>query len=160
MTPPSAFDLPRSEFSAFLFAAIGEESNGMTCTVVSAMARLDVDPWQEAARLSDLPNDIAAASMRQMICKLPGGQWDRSDVGGIAARLVQLLPRPGRNARPGHVNPRRRERTAFSAVLWLASLMLAAAISYSVMADRDVPSGDAASDSATTGFSSPPNTGR
>jgi hypothetical protein len=94
---PDVFSLPRSEFSAFLFASIGEESNGMALSVVSALARLDIDPWQEAARLSGLPKDLAAAAMGRLIGQLSGGRWNRSDNGSTAARLVELLP--GRSLR-------------------------------------------------------------
>jgi hypothetical protein len=38
------------EFENFLFAPIGEDSNGMVLSVLSALARLDIDPWQEAAK--------------------------------------------------------------------------------------------------------------
>jgi hypothetical protein len=44
-----------SQFDDFLFAPIGEEENGMLLSVVSALARLDLDPWQEAASLTGLP---------------------------------------------------------------------------------------------------------
>jgi hypothetical protein len=40
-----------SEFDNFLFAPIGNDRNGMVLSVVSALAQLDVDPWQEADEL-------------------------------------------------------------------------------------------------------------
>ena len=43
----------------FLFTPIGEEENGMVLNVMSAFARRNVDPWEEAARLSRLPRDVA-----------------------------------------------------------------------------------------------------
>ena len=48
-----------SAFDDFLFAPIGEERNGMLLSVVSALARLNVDPWQEAANLAQLPRTSA-----------------------------------------------------------------------------------------------------
>lgn len=48
----SGYSLPNSEFNAFVFAPIGEERNGMLLSVMSALARRDIDPWQEAARLT------------------------------------------------------------------------------------------------------------
>ena len=92
MALPDVFSIPRSEFNEFLFASIGEESNGMLLSVISALARLDIDPWQEAARLSDLPKDLAAAAIGRLIGQLPGTRWNRSDTVSIAARLVELLP--------------------------------------------------------------------
>jgi hypothetical protein len=44
-------------FDEFLSASIVEEKNGMALSVMSAFARRNVDPWQEAARLSQLPRD-------------------------------------------------------------------------------------------------------
>jgi hypothetical protein len=81
-----------SEFNDFLFAPIGEERNEMLLSVLSAMARLDMDPWEETARLTRLPQDLAAQSLTAMIKVLPDGRWSPSDCGAIAARLVQLLP--------------------------------------------------------------------
>ena len=42
------------EFDPFLFAPIGAEPNGMPLSVLSALARIGADPWQEAARLTAL----------------------------------------------------------------------------------------------------------
>ena len=39
-----------SEFDDFLFAPIGADRIGMLLSVLSALARLDIDPWQEAAK--------------------------------------------------------------------------------------------------------------
>jgi hypothetical protein len=57
VTLPSPFSLPYSKFNEFPFASIGKEGNGMSLSVVSALARFEMDPWQEAARLSDLPKN-------------------------------------------------------------------------------------------------------
>ena len=84
--------LSKPEFDDFLFAPIGEERNEMLLSVLSALARLGLDPWQEAARLAQLPKERAAQSLASMIGELPGGRWAPSDSGLIAARLVQLLP--------------------------------------------------------------------
>jgi hypothetical protein len=45
------------EFDDFLFAPLGEERNGMRLSVISALSRLEVDPWQEAASLAELPGN-------------------------------------------------------------------------------------------------------
>ena len=73
----------------------------MALSVVSALARLDFDPWQEAARLADLPKHLAAEALGRLIGQLPDGRWNRSDSATIAAGLVELLPRPGQSSRPG-----------------------------------------------------------
>lgn len=81
-----------SDFNDFLFAAIGEQENEAPLSVLSALARLDVDPWQEAARLAQLPKKQAIDGLGSMIGRVPGGRWEASDSNIIAARLVELLP--------------------------------------------------------------------
>jgi hypothetical protein len=91
-TLPLAFSLLKSEFNDFLFAPIGEERDGVVLTVLSAFARLGVDPWQESARLGQLSTDKATQRLTAIISGLPKGQWTESDAETIAARLVGLLP--------------------------------------------------------------------
>ena len=97
-TLPPAFSLLQSEFNDFLYAPIGEERNNTLLTVLSALARLGIDPWQESARLAQLSRDLATQSLTSMISKLPNGRWAQSDVGAIAARLAALLPAKGASA--------------------------------------------------------------
>lgn len=128
VTLPSPFSLPRSEFNEFLFARVGEEGNGMPLSVVSALARLDLDPWKEAARLSDLPKELAAAALDGLIGRLPAGSWERSDSQKIAARLIELLPRRGPVAQSGRTKPGGRENASRANVMvWLIILALGAA---------------------------------
>lgn len=89
---------PRSTFDAFLYAPVGVEKNGMELSVVSALARFGVDPWQEAARLATLPQELAADGLRLLLDRLPGEVWRSSDTPAIAARLVKLLPRAAQSA--------------------------------------------------------------
>ena len=86
---------PRSTFDAFLYASVGVEENGMELSVVSALARFGVDPWQEAARLTALPQELAASGLGLLLDRLPEGRWRPSDTQAIAVRLVKLLPRVG-----------------------------------------------------------------
>lgn len=93
----------RSEFDAFLFAPIGDDNdNGMQLSVLSALARRNIDPWEEAARLSVLPSEAATRKLTELIAGLPGGKSTRPDAGPIAARLIALLPhRPSSGGWPG-----------------------------------------------------------
>ncbi len=59
------------EFEPFLFAAIGAERNGSPLSVLSALARSDVDPWQEAARLTALPEAAATRSLLALLAARP-----------------------------------------------------------------------------------------
>jgi hypothetical protein len=85
------YSLGHSQYNDFLFAAIGEEKTG-TLTVLSALTRLGFDPWQEAARLADMPRNAAIQSFAVTIAALPRGDWMASDTTAIAARLVAWLP--------------------------------------------------------------------
>jgi hypothetical protein len=82
-----------SEFNDFLFAPIGEERNGNQLSVVSALARLDLDPWHEAAGLARLHQEAATRRLAGLISALPDVPSAHPDSGSIAARLIALLPR-------------------------------------------------------------------
>jgi hypothetical protein len=82
-----------SEFDEFLLAPIGDDHTGMQLSVLSALARLDVDPWEQAAALARLPDESATQKLASMIAALPDGPTVRADSRTIAARLIPLLPR-------------------------------------------------------------------
>jgi hypothetical protein len=84
--------IERSQFDEFLFASIGQEQNGMWLSVVSALARLDIDPWAEAASLAQMSTEAAIERMRLLITSLPKQSSLSSDSETIAARLIALLP--------------------------------------------------------------------
>ena len=92
MTPAASVSFFRPEFNDFLYAPIGAERNEMPLSVLSALARLNVDPWEEAAQLSELPKDTATQRLATLIARLPGGRWAEVDSGAIADRLIELLP--------------------------------------------------------------------
>lgn len=84
-----------SEFEDFLFAPVGEDGHGMLLSVLSALARLNIDPWREAAKLAGMPVKTATERLASLIAALPDGPSEehRNSV-AIAARLIALLPRP------------------------------------------------------------------
>jgi hypothetical protein len=89
----SAMVLSRgSEFDAFLFAPIVEEKNGMLLSVLSALARLDLDPWREAAELTRMPMETAKQRLKSLIETLPDGPPTRPELETISTRLIALLP--------------------------------------------------------------------
>lgn len=95
MTLRPEYSLGHSEFNDFLFASIGEEESGSQLTVLSALARLGLDPWTEAARLAALPKEAATAALTATIARLPEGALKASDVRSIALLLVDRLPGSG-----------------------------------------------------------------
>ena len=92
MTARSVFSLRTSAFNDFLYATVGDEDNGMVLTMLSVLARCGVDPWNEAARLNELPTEAATKRLTLMISGQPRGQWAKSAAADIASRLVALLP--------------------------------------------------------------------
>jgi hypothetical protein len=92
MTRSASASIERSQFETFLVAPIGLEQNGMLLSVLSALARLDIDPWREAASLSEMSTEAATERMRLLIAALPEETSARSNAAEIAARLVALLP--------------------------------------------------------------------
>jgi hypothetical protein len=120
-----------SEFDSFLFAPIGEDKNGMLLSVVSALARLDVDPWQEANELARLPREAAIARLTSWIAALPEGLSAYPDPGTIAGRLIALLPQQARSNPPPHqmlpgTGEGTNSRLVSYAILIVTTLMLGA----------------------------------
>ena len=98
--------VPGSEFNDFLFAPIGEDKNGMLVSVLSGFARSDVDPWEEAAKLAQLPGETATSELAALIGALPDRAASYPDPRTIAKRLIALLPRPlGANGGSKQVPP-------------------------------------------------------
>ncbi len=82
------------EFDDFLFASIGEDQAGCCSAWSRRWQELDVDPWQEAAKLARLPVEAATQRLASLIAALPEAQRPRWDPMTIARRLIGLLPRP------------------------------------------------------------------
>jgi hypothetical protein len=93
MTRSALFSVLGREFDDFLFAPIGADRNDMPLSVLSALARLDIDPWLEAAELARLPREAATQRLASSIAALPDGPSAHLENGTIAARLIALLPR-------------------------------------------------------------------
>jgi hypothetical protein len=101
MPNTDVFSLSRSDMNYFLYAEVGTGPNGMSLTVLSALARLGMDPWQEAERLAKLSRAAATDGLARLIATMPASRWSFAEAAGIAARLVLLLPQSAAAARPG-----------------------------------------------------------
>ena len=123
MTPSSAFGRP--ELNAFLFASVGEDKNGIELTVLSALLRLGFDPWQEAARLSELPREAAARTLAAAFALLPEGDWQVPQMASLATRLVDYLPRPGALPSAVFTGGKRAGRAIWPSTRWLFWLAVA-----------------------------------
>jgi hypothetical protein len=82
-----------AEFDKFLYAPIREDRNGTPLSVLSALARLNVDPWQEAVNLAGMSRDAAATRLTALIAALPNEPTEGISANSTAAHLVALLPK-------------------------------------------------------------------
>jgi hypothetical protein len=94
-----------SEFNPFLFASVGTDHSGGQLSVVSALARLDLDAWAEAAALARLPRDIATAKLSALLRRFTEIPQVVQDSGSISARLIALLPNGTAPRLPAIVKP-------------------------------------------------------
>jgi hypothetical protein len=145
VTAAASVSIFKPEFGDFLYAAISVDSNEMPLTVLSALSRLDVDPWEEAAELSGLPNETAAQRLASLIARLPGGRWAQ-DAKAIADGLIELLPGSSRSTVQASEKARGLQRMSNSPFVFvsvavaLAALIIAATVETSRRSDNaDAP---------------------
>jgi hypothetical protein len=110
----------------FLFAPICEEANGMQLSVLSALARMDVDPWEEATRLAAMPKAIAERTLVSILDRVLAQSSTPSQPEVIATRLVQLLPQRGDGVT---IAPTAGVRIGAQRTYWLVWLGFALALS-------------------------------
>ena len=115
-----------STHNRFLFAPVCEEANGMQLSVLSALARMDVDPWEEATRLAAMPTAIAERTLVSTLDRVLGKNSNPSEMKVVAARLVQLLPQRGEGVT---IAPTAGARLGWQQTYWLVWLGFALAIS-------------------------------
>jgi hypothetical protein len=128
MALSARFSLLHSDLNDFLFASVGEEQNGVTLSVVSALTRLGVDPWEEAARLTPLPKARAAEALAKLIARLPIRRMLSSDDLVISQRLVELLPDQKSAPSQGREGAAAGQKKYWQAMILLACVALGAAI--------------------------------
>jgi hypothetical protein len=133
------------EFDAFLFATVGDEIDGMPLSMISALTRLGLDPWQEAGRLSSLSNREAVEQLARLIAELPGILRPLDEARKIAGGLVQCLPTRDASRTPAsqlQIRPRYRRRALpRPSQFWIACFVLAAAALVSVIVHGGFPFG-------------------
>jgi hypothetical protein len=88
-------------YDPFLFELLRVEDNGLELSVLSALARIGLDPWTEAKRLASLPRQAAVAAISAL--------FNLSAEPETAKRLAELLPRA---AAPQPANVRTLDREA------------------------------------------------
>jgi hypothetical protein len=79
-------------FDSFLYAVLGQDRAGNTVSVLSALARLGHDPWDEAAELSALSSAAAQSRLQGLMARFPDIPAEGRDPRATIPRLVALLP--------------------------------------------------------------------
>ena len=77
----------------FLHASVGEDRNGNPVTVLSAFARLGLDPWEEASDLSRLTRERARLRLGGLLARFRDVAVSGDGYGPTTQRLIDLLPR-------------------------------------------------------------------
>lgn len=89
------------KYERFLFAPVGEDGRGASVSVLSMLARLNVDPWREASDLTAMPEGSARQRLDALLARftdVPGLIAARSEV---VSRLLAFLPRGAFSGMPG-----------------------------------------------------------
>ena len=136
-------DLFKPEFDDFLHAPLASGEHEGHLTVLSALSRLDLDPWKEAEELSALPKDAAAGRLASFITQLPGGVWTNADARWVAHHLIGLLPesRIGSGAPTAKLVGVQRTRVSTAMLICIALGLAAAVIATNV--SRSLQTSDA-----------------
>jgi len=105
MQSAGAYSPLGSEFDNFLFTPLGEDENGLPLSVVSLLARMNLDPWQEAGDLAALPADAAARRLAVSLNTLTDPNLRPAITETMVLRLLALLPRQLPAATPAPAPP-------------------------------------------------------
>jgi len=100
----------RPDLDNFLFAEVGAEQDGVPLSMVSALTRLGLDPWDEAGRLSLLSKREAIEQLARLIAELPEFPRPLAEARDIAGGLVAQLPKHDSSRPPKAMRVQRRFR--------------------------------------------------
>jgi hypothetical protein len=150
MTLRDSYRPLRPDLDGFLFAQVGDEVDGMPLSVISALAQLGLDPWEEAGRLAAFGGREAAEQLARLIADLPSHGYHLEDARRIAPGLVSLLPRGPIPAGKPQTRTRRQIqiRPGFWPIafpkpsqFWIGCLVVAGAALLSVVLNHGLPFG-------------------
>ena len=106
-------------FEDFLYTRISQDDAVAPLSVLSVIAGYDIDPWEEAARLSRLPESAAIEELVALLGALDAASATPPGPACTAARLIALLPH-----RRGLPFSLRDTFTAARAVQWPSVLLV------------------------------------
>ena len=119
---PDGFD-----YDAFLQAEVGEDRTGAAVTVLSALARLGLEPWTEAKELARLGSEDAEVRLEAHLAAITDVPALALASGSKAAKLVSLLPK---RAPPVFAKARQTGNVSFPQVslFWVVSALIGVAV--------------------------------
>jgi hypothetical protein len=126
-------------YNEFLFATVGEDRNDMPLSVVSALARLDLDPWLEAAELARMPAHGAAQRLSALLESVSYGRSVEAGQDGLAAKLVSLLPSPASTSGQALVHGADGATPHIFRSVWIMQLLILASMAISLVVGREAP---------------------
>ncbi|WGR93126.1 hypothetical protein MTX26_25000 [Bradyrhizobium sp. ISRA443] len=126
--------VPSSRYDDFLFAVICEDSNGTQLSVISALTRMGVDPWEEAARLETMAGTLAQKRLVSVLGDVSGQSWSVAQREAVASRLAGLLPSSKADANSMAASEIS-VRLLFCVVVWWSFLFATAVSTYYNKAD-------------------------
>ena len=148
MTHAAPAPLIGREFDSFLFASIGDDRHGQPLSVLSALARSDVDPWEEAGSLARMSRKKAKARLTARIVALRDEPIAALPLDAIASDLVALLPRANDFVFRSQSDVRRSENA--QAWLGLSVLVVLTAMALIISAPQSQGPGPSANSFAST----------
>jgi len=80
-------------YESFLYATLGEDMSGINVSVISMLARLEIDPWIEASSLAAMEDGEARKMLNTLIVRFKDVPILGPDQGRIISALLDLLPR-------------------------------------------------------------------
>ncbi|MEI4197775.1 hypothetical protein [Roseovarius sp. E0-M6] len=101
MATNAVLDPHNHDFDRFLHASVGEDRKGNGVTVLSALARLNLDPWQEARDLAALGRGAAGVRLVALLSRVRDVPALEQDDGMVAQELTGLLPAKATEATAG-----------------------------------------------------------
>jgi hypothetical protein len=133
----------RKDFDDFLFAPVGPDFDGTPLTLATVLARLGVDPWEEAAELASLAQEPAMQRLTSRLESMPNAPSTAEDTVNVAMRLLALLHRaaPRKSPSPAMPRPPNAARLVTRnnlAIYWLIGIVLLLGAHWA-LAPRDTP---------------------
>lgn len=120
------------DYDAFLHAELGEDRTGVAVTVLSALARIGLEPWTEAKELALLSNEEAEVRLNAHLAAITDVPALAMASRSKAAKLVSLLPK---RKSPVFAKTPRKATIRFPqvSVFWIAVAIIAVAVTARIL---------------------------